>query len=137
MIGILWDGVCFQFFKFDGTTKPYSFLRGTLPGDPRHLQSGFMLPDIVFSETSVPFLRSLRQITEIVFDLLLCAYISSIKAFRNRTRRSHLDNPKWEDALKFAGNALGLFRDAESKRQIRDDRVDEFALEAQKVLGQR
>jgi hypothetical protein len=129
---------------FSSSTGPKSHIRsfeGPFPGILVTVQSGLDLPNLVSANEFVPFLRSLRRITEVIFDLLLCAYISSIKAFRFQIQRPgesyKFDNLKWEDALKSAAKALRLFRDAESKRQIRDDRVDEFALEAQKILGQR
>jgi hypothetical protein len=124
VIGILCDGNVFQFFLFDGSTKPFSFSRGTLPGDPPTLRHGFKLDDFTAAESSRPFLRALRQICEIIFDLLLQSYISSLDAYRNRSvgkgkkeGRPRKSTPEWEAALCFAGDALEKFRAAETMRQ--------------------
>jgi len=107
---------------FDGSTKPSSFSRGTLPGDPLALRYGFQLNDLTAEESSRPFLRSLRQISEIIFDLLLQSYISSLNAYRNRSvGKGNLEEGKttheWEEALCFAGDALKKFRAAETMHQ--------------------
>ena len=123
VFGILCDGNAFQFFLFDGSTKPFSFSRGTLPGDPPAIRYGFKLDDFTSAESSRPFLRALRQICEIIFDLLLQSYISSLDAYRNRSvgkgrkeGRPRQSTHEWEEALCFAGDALEKFRAAETMR---------------------
>jgi hypothetical protein len=111
----------FQFFLFDGSTKPSSFSRGTLPGDPVALRYGFKLNDLTTEESSRPFLRSLRQISEIIFDLLLQSYISSLDAYRIRSVGKGKEEGKsmheCEEALCFAGDALKKFRAVETMYQ--------------------
>lgn len=128
MFGILWDGTFFQFFRFVGASKtPHSFLRGAFAGDPANLRNGLMLPYLTPNESTLPFIRSIRRISETVFDLLLCAYISSIEAFRDRSVNKGKDagtwrqsSDKWEDAVVSARQALEQFRNAEKKRQEKD-----------------
>lgn len=120
--GILCDGDVFEFFCFDGSTKPPLFFHGCDPTVPRtHLQ----LPD--FTQTATPrlFIDALRPICEIIFDLMLNGYISSLKAYHSRSvensakeakPRKSLD--KWERAISSAHKALEMFRDAETKRRI-------------------
>lgn len=124
VFGILCDGNVFQFFLFDGCTRPFSFIRGTLPGDSPTLRRGFKLDDFTTAESSRPFIRALRQICEIIFDLLLQSYISSLDAYRNRSvgkgkkeGRPRKSTHEWEEALNFAGDALEKFRAAEAMRQ--------------------
>lgn len=104
----------FQFFLFDGSTKPSSFSRGTLPGDPLALRYGFKLNDLTTVESSRSFLRSLRQISEIIFDLLLQSYMSSLDAYRNcsvgKGKEEGTTTHECEEALCFAGDALKKFR---------------------------
>jgi hypothetical protein len=127
VFGILWDGTHFNFFKFDGTSKPFSFLRGAFPGDHPSLRRGFELPGLTTAEESaLPFMRALRLISEVIFDLLLSGYVSSIGTFRDRSPvRGTKEHPrqsliKWEDALASAKQALHHYRDAESKRHDGD-----------------
>ncbi|KAF8341914.1 hypothetical protein F5887DRAFT_1062393 [Amanita rubescens] len=95
VIGILQcDGNAFQFFSFDGSTKPFSFSRGTLPEDSPTLRHDM-----------------------IIFDLLLQSYISSLDAYRNRSIGKGKSMHEWEEALCFAGDALEKFRAAERMRQ--------------------
>lgn len=115
LVVILWDGRCFQFFKFDGTTKPYTCLRGALPGDPLYLQRGITFPVLVFEQSSIPFLRALRR----VFYLLLHAYIWSLEAWQVK---SDLD---WGECSQVCEEAF------------ENSRIDDFALQAQKMLGRR
>ena len=114
----------FQFFLFDGSTKPYSFSRGTLPGDPPTLWYGFKLGDFTAAESSRTFIRDLHQICEIIFDLLLQSYILSLDAYLNRSvgkgkkeGRPRKSTHEWEEALCFANDALEKFRAAETKRR--------------------
>ena len=115
------------FFKFDGTSKPFSFLRGAFPGDPPSLRRGFELPGLTTAEESaLPFMRALHLISEVIFNLLLSGYVSSIGAFRDRySVRGTKEHPrqsltKWDDALASAKQTLDHYRDAESKRHDGD-----------------
>ncbi|KAK2467434.1 hypothetical protein APHAL10511_000669 [Amanita phalloides] len=86
VFGILWDGSHFYFFRFDGTSKPSSFLRGAFSADPLKFRNGIKLPDLIAAdENALPFIRAVRLISEAIFDLLLSGYVSSIEAFRDRS----------------------------------------------------
>lgn len=108
LFSILCSGNTFQFFLFDGSPKPFSFSRGTIPGDPVNVRNGFKLDDFTVAESSEFFIRDLRQICEITFDLLLQSYISSLDAYRScsvgnsnkegRPRKSSTTH-EWDEAL--------------------------------------
>lgn len=141
VFGILCDGKVFQFFLFDGSSKPVSFSHGTLPGDPLALRLGFELDDFTAAESSGPFIRNLRQICEITFDLLLQSYISSLDAHRNRPvskgkkeTRQRMSTHEWEEALCFAGDALEKFRAAETMRRDNPNEADTTAQDAIDIL---
>ncbi|KAH9006404.1 hypothetical protein EDB86DRAFT_3144168 [Lactarius hatsudake] len=115
--GILCDGTSFLFFAFDGTINPYKFTMGVVPG--RRFR-GLKLVDFSSEPTARPFIHSLRSICEIIFNLLLCAYIANLKAFRDRFASQYgqcksLDG--WDTALEFAEEALEKSQDAEVLRQ--------------------
>jgi hypothetical protein len=118
--GILCDGSSFQFFTFDGSTKPYKFSMGVVPGSRFRVSGGLPLVDFSSEPTARAFIHSLRPICETVFNLLLVAYVASLKVFRDRSasrdeQRKSLDG--WDQALKFAEEALEKSRDAEVLRQ--------------------
>jgi hypothetical protein len=111
---------------FDGATdtRRLLFSRGAFEEDPIPLRRGLYLPDFTREQTTGPFIRSLREICETVFDILLSAYASSVKAQFDRYTeqlkpKDYLDN--WENSLNFAEEAQEAFRDAETKRT--DDRT--------------
>jgi len=82
---ILCPELSFKFFKFE-RTRVSPFLRGCIVGDPIHLRRGLRLPDFDAAETSLPFVLRLRRVCETVFDMMLCAYISGLKAFLKRSK---------------------------------------------------
>jgi hypothetical protein len=143
--GILCDGSTFEFFLFDGSTKPYSFSRGCLSGDPPIFRNGLRLEDFTKTETPRPFIHTLRPICEITFDLLLRGYISSLNAYHSRSsKRSEKEQKprksldKWVEAVKFAEEALKKFREADAKRHADlIDESNEIAQEAMKSLNLR
>ena len=119
--GILCDGaeLAFEFFRFDGSTKPSSFCRGrdTL------LRTRLHLPEFTHAAHSRGFIDALRPICEIIFDLLLNGYISSLEAdykcSGQDTATAGKLGPspeKWTPAISSAQKALTMFRDAETKR---------------------
>lgn len=120
--GILCDGDVFEFFWFDGSTKPASFYHGCDSTVPR---TRLLLPDFTQTGTHRPFIDALRPICEIVFDLMLRGYISSLEAYHNRSVKNSAKEgktsqslDKWGRAISSAHQALEMFRDAETKRQI-------------------
>ncbi|KAK2463738.1 hypothetical protein APHAL10511_004231 [Amanita phalloides] len=145
LFGILWDGTYFHFFKFDGTSKPPSFLRGAFSADPIKFRRGIKLPDLTDAdESALPFIRTVRLISEVVFDLFLSGYVSSIEAFcdqssvRSAKEGTRKSLTRWEDGLTSAQQALHHFRDAESKRQGRDKTgADQAVSHAQMLLKRR
>jgi hypothetical protein len=114
------DGSSFQFFTFDGSTKPYKFSVGVVPGSRFRVAGGLPLVDFSSEPTARLFIHNLRPICEIVFNLLLVAYIASLKVFCDRPASRHgqrksLDS--WDKAFKFAEEALQKSQDAEALRQ--------------------
>jgi len=145
LYGTLCDGTLFQFFMFDGNNKPYLFSRGTLRGDPPVVRRGFQLDDHTAAETPRPFIRTLRPICELIFDLLLTSYISSLNAYHNRSigtgqkvRKPRKSTAEWEQALALASDALEKFRVAETKRQnqLCED-ANAFVRDAMELLKRR
>jgi hypothetical protein len=124
--GILCDGDIFEFFLFDGTTEPFAFKRGLGLNDPLTLRRPFRLPDPEDTLTTRPFIDALRPICEITFDLLLSGYVSSLKAYLDRSvnqsaigGRPRKNVDKWAEAMSAAVRASEEFRDAETKHQTR------------------
>ena len=118
--GILYDGSSFQFLTFDGSTKPYKFSIGVVPGSRFRVTGGLPLVDFSSEPTAGPFIHSLCPICETVFNLLLVTYIASLKVFYDRSafrhgQRKSLDG--WDKALKFAGEGLEKSQEAEALRR--------------------
>jgi len=82
--GILCDGVVFEPFRFDGSTNPPSFNHGFYAPMTRTLLA---LPDLNGTTTS-PFIAAFCPICEIIFDLMLRGYVSSLEVYHNRTVRN-------------------------------------------------
>lgn len=118
--GILCDGDVFEFFRFDGSTNPPSFNHGCYGPTSR---TRLVLPD--FTDTvTCPFIDALRPICEIIFDMMLRGYVSSLEVYHNRSQQKSVkegkprsSRDKWEQAITHAGVAQTLFRNAETKRQ--------------------
>lgn len=118
--GILCVGSSFHFFTFDGNTKPYKFSVGVVPGSRFRVAGGLPLVDFSSEPTARAFIHSLRPICETVFNLLLVAYITSLKVFRDRSASQQEQRKSlggWDKALKFAEDALEKSQDAEALRQ--------------------
>jgi len=136
--GILCDGTTFEFFRFDGTTKPSSFHHGRDTTVPR---TQMQLPNLM-AATPGSFIDALRPICEFIFDLMMMAYISSLLAWYMRSvRKSNAEwklRPslfKWNQAIKSAQEAQAIFRDAETKRQMQHiDEADALAQQAMESL---
>ena len=120
--GILCCRDKFEFFLFNGTTDPHSFKYG-LYNPLTHRRLPIQLPDLDYPRTARPFIEALRSICEIIFDLLLSGYVSSLMAYNYSVKKSNgEDQPracadKWEEAINAAVKALQDFREAEMKRQ--------------------
>jgi len=133
---ILSDGLSFEFFKFERTPTP-RFLRGCFAGDPVHLRRGLELPDFAKRSTSLPFILQLRGVCETIFDTMVCAYISGLRAHHGvskargeneRSKRPSFD--RWDEALKSAEDALRICREAESLREAGDSASADTKAEA-------
>ena len=122
--GILCDGDALEFFLFNGTTKSFSFKHGLGPNVDSIHPHRFQLPNPADTSTTCPFIDALRPICEIIFDLLLSGYISSLKAYHNHSISNSARNSQlrkevcgWEEATGAAVRAKRNFRDAEIKCQ--------------------
>ncbi|KAF8342428.1 hypothetical protein F5887DRAFT_1062352 [Amanita rubescens] len=122
--GILCDGITFEFFLFDGSTRPSDFYRGCFPGDPKHLRRGLRLSDFTLMEKTTQFICDLRPICESIFDIMVVGYISSLTAYRDRSFRQGIKQgepikslDKWNLAVQRAEEALSKSRGAELMRQ--------------------
>ena len=144
VFGILCDGKSFEFFSFDASTSPPSFKRGCLPGDPLKFRRGLQLSDFTLTGPA-RFIAELRQICEVIFDLFMSSFVSSLMAFQQRSERKvkkdqkpRKSMEKWEEALKHANVALNKFRNAESMYKGKFiDNANAAAGEAMKALKQR
>jgi hypothetical protein len=83
------------------------------------------------------FISNFRPIVEIVFNIMLTTYVDSLKVFQED---SDPDGWKWNEAVKFALEALEKSLDAEALRQESQDNLnlikeaDEVANAALKAL---
>jgi hypothetical protein len=121
--GILCHGSSFEFFLLGEKDMPFSILRGCFSGDPQHFQNGLPLYRFC-GEPPNNFVRELRQICDVIFDLLLRGYVSSLKGFYEQEKRRSGSNGKqwepegefnkWDEAIQHAEEAQKLFRDAAS-----------------------
>lgn len=141
---ILSNGYCFEIFKFERSPNP-TFLRGNFPGDPEQFHYGLELPDLRRLSTTLPFIIELRRICEVVFDVMLSAYIVGLKAHykqseekekRQGSKRPRFNRP--DRALQSAEDALEAFRTAEGQCKDGDlDGADETAKVALLSLRER
>lgn len=86
-----------------------------------------------------PFIRSLRLVTEIIFDVLLMAYSSSLIAYKDRSQAKTAQSGKpreslggWEKAIQYVNLAQQMFRDGERKRK--DGRIVEANTDALEAM---
>ncbi|KAN0137015.1 hypothetical protein V8E53_005012 [Lactarius tabidus] len=137
--GILYDGIRFRFFIFDGSTKPYKFSEGVVPGS--HVQNiGLRLEDFSSKHDADPFVLGLRPICETIFNFFLVTYIATLKESRERTRIAQHERvgslAQWDQAINLAEEALEKSLHAEACRQnnsiIDADATAETALKALK-----
>ena len=96
-------------------------------------------------KTSLPFILQLRCACEVIFDVMLSAYITGLKAYYSRSqeqgkkqgsKRPSLDG--WDRALQSAERALAAFREAEGQREGGDlDSADATVDQALLALQER
>ena len=136
--GILYDGRRFRFFLFDGSTKPYKFSEGVVPGS--RLDEGLHLEDFSSKHAAHSFVLALRPICEAIFNLFLVTYCATLKVFREQIKIDKHERlgslAKWDQAIDLAEEALEKSQHAEALRQdnsiINADATAETALEALK-----
>lgn len=139
--GILYDGLRFRFFLFDGSTKPYKFSEGAVPGSPSsRIYEGLELGDFSSKLAARPFVLALRPICETIFNLFLVTYSATLKVLREQIefdKHERLGSlAKWDRTINLAEEALQKSQHAEALRQdnsiIDADATAETALEALK-----
>jgi hypothetical protein len=116
--GILYDGSHFQFFIFDGKTKPFKFSMGAETVAPGRRGTQLPLYNFPFQHTRdarISFIHSLRPICETVFNMFLLAYIEALKTRRSVSSAESVDD--WDKAIKITEEALEKSQDAEKLRQ--------------------
>lgn len=142
IFGILCDAVTFEFYKLDGNLGTPKFSKGRLSMGLQEPLVAFPLARLDMKTPVQPFIRSLRLVTEIIFDVLLMAYSSSLIAYKDRSQAKTAQSGKpreslggWEEAIQYVNLAQQMFRDGEKKRK--DGRIVEAntdALEAMRIL---
>jgi len=122
--GILYGGNSFQFFIFDGSTKPYKFSMGIVPGNHSQTKEGLPLFPFSSKSTAHSFILGLRPICETIFNFFLVTYVATLKVFRDlwaqrgpRERFGTQSLAHWDEAVNLAEEALGKSQDAEAQRQ--------------------
>jgi hypothetical protein len=79
--GILCDGQSFQFFSFDGSTKPPIISQGVFgPGEHQTLSLAHLT-----STGPTDFIMSLRPICEVIFFFLFLGYTTGLEACYERS----------------------------------------------------
>ena len=112
---------------------------GVVPGGCLHVDTGLRLAPFSSEPAAHHFIHSLHPICEILFNLLLIGYITSLKAFCDYTSQ-HGEQEKldgWDKAIRFAEVALEKSQDAEVLRQnnsiVDADSTTEAAFKALKL----
>lgn len=82
--GILCDGTSFEFFSFDGSTKPPTIARGVFGTSNSNPFDTLVVADY-HSTSDINFICSLRPICETLFYFLLLAYNSGVQAYKTRS----------------------------------------------------
>ncbi|KAF8323459.1 uncharacterized protein EI90DRAFT_3130311 [Cantharellus anzutake] len=119
--GILYDGDAFEFFMFSRNTESpgqSSFFCGLLK-TPVGSKDRMSLEALDGRASALCFMRDLRLICEIIFDLLLKSYIECLTLHYNissksGSKRSSLDG--WDAAIKNAKGTLDMCRQADQHR---------------------
>jgi hypothetical protein len=111
IFGILCDGVSFEFYKYDGSLDTPTFSKGRLSAGSQEPLVVFPLARLDVKTPTQPFIRSLRLVSEIIFDVLLVAYSSSLTAYRNRSMAKTAETGKprkslvgWKGAIEEAAD---------------------------------
>ena len=124
--GILFCEDIFQFFIFDGSTKPHKFSLGVIPGHLgcRSQFRGLHLFPGSSKSHEYSLILGLRPICETILNFFIVTYVATLKAFRDSCARSGPREtfgtqslPRWDEAINLAEEALRKSQDAEAQRQ--------------------
>ncbi|KAG2347899.1 hypothetical protein BDR05DRAFT_944885 [Suillus weaverae] len=88
---ILCDGELFEFYQFTRNgSRPHTFSRGTYCSErpPYATMHRLRLPDLADSDNSLSFITALRPICEVIFDLFLQGYCSTVAAHHGRSTQT-------------------------------------------------
>ncbi|KAF8338095.1 uncharacterized protein EI90DRAFT_3041622 [Cantharellus anzutake] len=122
--GILCDGETFEFFMFSPNTESSdrpSFFYGSL-NTPTGREFRMSLPRFDGMFSSIGFMRVLRPICEVIFDLFLKSYIECLTQHYNISKERSKSGPNranlggWEAAINNAKVALDMCRRADQHR---------------------
>ena len=141
--GILCDGHSFDFFSFDGSTKPPTFSRGIFKHD-RHSFLGLSV-GYLGRRPAIDFILSLRPICEAIFSCLLIGYRSGLQAYFQRSVQKGSEEEKgsrpstsgWEKSLQLANEAFDLAVKATSQAAMGDMSSNTLAEDALRKLTER
>lgn len=141
---VLCDGSSFEFFSFDGSTRPPVFSRGVTYLSDGTTASRISLPSYE-STTRRDYIRGLRPICEIFFAMFLGGYLVGLQAYHYRLMQKAADEgrerdstPTWLAAVGLAKEAISIaFRAAGVAAEGDLDGADAAAAKAREVLSER
>lgn len=108
---VLCDGDSFEFYNFDGRSRPPTFARGIIQ-HPTHQAAKLTVPAF---ENSTPksYIKALRPICETMHNLFLTGYLAGLNAYHERsllkavqTGKARESTPAWVAAITLAEEAL-------------------------------
>lgn len=141
---VLCDGVSFEFFSFDGSTRPPVFSRGVTILSDGTSSSRISLPTYE-SSTRREYINGLRPVCEYFYAMLLDGYRVGLEAYHALSVRKAAEEGRERESTPAWFAALGLARQAlEQAAQAavvaaegNPDAADEAAKRAREVLNER
>lgn len=141
---MLCDGASFEFFSFDGSTRPPVFSRGVTILSDGTSASRLSLPSYE-STTRRDYINALRPVCECFYAMFLDGYRVGLNAYHDRSLRKAAEEgrerestPAWFAALGFAEQAAAqAARAAVVAAEGNLDAADEAATNAREVLNKR
>ena len=138
VLGILCDGLRFQFFKFSGRqtrrAKP-QFLCGRFPSGARTQLIPLITPDFDIAA----FYRQTRALCESLYYVFLLGYHTGLEAFYNRSierskakGQGRISTPKWQNAVTLSKQAMDMALLA--RTQWEGKKIEESKGSAEKAL---
>ncbi|KAL0632801.1 hypothetical protein Q9L58_008317 [Maublancomyces gigas] len=139
---VLCDGSSFEYFSFDGSTRPPVFSRGVTFLSDGTTASRISLPSYE-STTRRDYIKALRPICESFYAMFLHGYLVGLQAYHDRSLRKAAEDgrerestPAWFAALGFAEQAVSQAARAAVVAAEGDlDGADECATNAREVLN--